>query len=135
MSVTSPASSSQPDQPTYRRMLDATAKAIKGKPLQDVTVGNPYFQPVKAGDTQAEALQNAIASCAMNGWRLTATYGNVATMESGQPVNHILHVLVSIFTLGLWLPIWFLIAVTSDGVKQLVITADADGNISYRSGR
>lgn len=124
MSVTSP----HPEpQPTYRKMLDA----IKGKPLQDVTVGNPYFQPVKAGADQAEAMQNAITACAMNGWRLVATHGNMATMVSGRPTNHVLHLLASIFTLGLWLPIWFLIAVTADGEKHLVITADAEGNISY----
>jgi hypothetical protein len=125
MAMTSPAT--PPDQPAYRRI----AERLKGKPLQDVTVNNPYYVPVKAGADQAEAMQNAITACAMNGWRLVATHGNMATMVSGRPTNHVLHVLVSIFTLGLWLPIWFLIAVTADGEKQLVITADAEGNISY----
>jgi len=132
IAMTSPASSPLDEpQPTYRKILNK----VKGQPLQDVTVNNPYFVPVKAGADEAEALQNAITSCTMNGWRLTAVYGNMATMTSGQPTSHILHLLVSVFTLGLWLPIWFLIALSSDGVKQLVITADAEGNISYRSGR
>jgi hypothetical protein len=136
MHVTSPDPSAETDpQPAYRRVLDATTKAIKGKPLQDITIDNPYYRPVKAGANQAEALQNAIASCAMNGWRLTATYGNVATMTSGQPTNHILHLLITVFTLGVWLPFWLLIAISSDGVRQLVITADVEGNISYGNGR
>jgi len=100
--------------------------------VSTIPPGNFPPYPTLGGNTaQAAALQTAINACTIAGWRLTSAYGNMAQMVSGRPVNHILHVLVSIFTLGLWLPIWFLITVTADGEKQLVITADEDGNISY----
>lgn len=96
---------------------------------------NPYFEPVHAGSDRAEALENTIAVCAGQGWRLQSTYGGIATMVSGQPINHVLHALLSIFTLGLWLPFWLLVVATNSGEKRLTIIADHDGNIRYEQGR
>jgi hypothetical protein len=96
---------------------------------------NPYLAPVAAGATEAEALQNAINACAMRGWRLTGAHGNMAAMVSGRPTNHIRWLLLTIFTLGLLAPVWLIVALTEDGEKHLVITADPEGNISYTDGR
>jgi hypothetical protein len=96
---------------------------------------NPYLAPVPAGATEQEALQNAIAACAVRGWRLTAVHGGMATMVSGRPINHVLYLLLTVFTLGLFAAIWLIIALTNDGEKYLTIFADAEGNITYREGR
>jgi hypothetical protein len=77
------------------------------------------------------ALQNAIAASARSGWRLEGAYGNTATMASGQPANHVLHLILTLVSCGLWAPVWLFVAATS-GVRRLVITVDPAGQISYQ---
>lgn len=137
MAMTSPASS--PETPKERsNVLGALARgldAVSGPPTSAPASQNPYLTPVAVGATQAEALQNAIAACAMRGWRLTAVHGGMATMVSGQPINHVLYLLLTVFTLGLGAIIWLIVALTNDGEKYLTIIADTEGNITYREGR
>ena len=47
----------------------------------------------------------------------------------GKNVNHVLHLLVSVFTLGLWLPIWLLLALNG-GQKRARMDIDDYGDIS-----
>lgn len=47
-----------------------------------------------------------------------------------QTPNHILHLLVSVFLCGLWLPVWFLIAVTNDAPFLCSICGTASRRIS-----
>jgi len=46
-------------------------------------------------------------------------------------VNHILHLLLTVFLCGFWLPVWLLVAVTG-GEKRSVLAVDQCGNISRR---
>jgi len=47
----------------------------------------------------------------------------------GRPVNHVLHVLLTLFcTCGLWVIPWFLITVFG-GQKRCVLTVDAWGHV------
>jgi hypothetical protein len=96
---------------------------------------NPYFEAVPAGASQAEALNNAIQVCTAAGWRLQNVYGGVATMVSGSPVNHVLYLLLTIFTFGLGAIVWIIVAVTNQGEKHLTIIADEQGNVRYQEGR
>ncbi len=52
-----------------------------------------------------------------------------AVVVSGQRVNHVLHLLISVLLCGLWLPVWFIIA-ASAGEKRHVITVDPCGNVN-----
>lgn len=52
-----------------------------------------------------------------------------AVVVHGQRVNHILHLLLSIFCCGFWLPIWLVIAVTG-GERRTVISVDQCGNVT-----
>ncbi len=38
-------------------------------------------------------------------------------------MNHILHLLLSVFTLGLWIPVWILLALTG-GEEQVRLSVD-----------
>lgn len=89
-----------------------------------------YELPAAPVDPQF-ALQNAIAACARSGWRLEGAYGNTATMASGQPPNHVLHLILSLLSCGLWIPVW-VIAAARGGVRRLVVTVDPAGQISYQ---
>ena len=55
-----------------------------------------------------------LASLAMNyarrGWAVTASNGHsmvvAKTEQRGKPVNHVFHLLMTVLSFGLWLPIW-----------------------------
>ena len=39
--------------------------------------------------------------------------------QESQNVNHILHLLISVFTAGIWIPIWILIVMSNTNVGSL----------------
>lgn len=53
-----------------------------------------------------------------------------ASVISGQPVNHVVHLLATVFLCGLWLPFWLIIA-ARDGEKHLTVTVDPQGTIQW----
>jgi hypothetical protein len=59
-----------------------------------------------------------------------------AVVAFGEPVNHVLHLLVSVLLCGLWLPVWLLIAATG-GERRMTLAIDQYGEIydPNRSGR
>jgi hypothetical protein len=107
---------------TWRTNQD-DPKALPGVPLSITPVPDPL---------RRERLQQYLSQ------NLMATRGRVesvtdysAVVVDGQRVNHILHLLISLLLCGLWLPVWFLIAV-SGGEKRRVVTVDPCGNILAR---
>lgn len=52
-----------------------------------------------------------------------------AVVVTGQKVNHVLHLLVSVLLCGFWLPIWLIVALTG-GEKRHVLNVDKCGNVS-----
>jgi len=63
--------------------------------------------------------------------RVEAVTPYSAVVVSGQPVNHVLHLLASVFLCGLWIPVWILLAATG-GEKRHVLTVDPYGNVARR---
>jgi hypothetical protein len=49
----------------------------------------------------------------------------------GKPVNHVLHLLVTVLLCGLWLPVWIVVALDG-GEKRQVLSVDHCGNIIDR---
>ncbi len=47
----------------------------------------------------------------------------------GRPVNHILHLLLSVFTVGLWLVVWLILTVTG-GEERVLVQVDERCRIS-----
>ena len=73
-----------------------------------------------------ERLAAAVNDWVRIGWRVE-TYGpDQVVMVRGRRPNHVLHLLLSIVTLGLWLPVWAILALTQ-GEKRQVLTAMPDG--------
>ena len=50
-------------------------------------------------------------------------------MVSGRPVNHLLHLLLSFVTVGLWLFVWIALVLTGGENRELLLV-DAHGRIS-----
>ena len=57
-----------------------------------------------------------------------------AVIITGRPVNHILHLLLTILTGGLWLIVWVVVAGTG-GERVLELSVDDDGQLSVDRGR
>lgn len=58
-----------------------------------------------------------------SGWRVESDYGNTVTLVKGQRVNHILHLLLSIFTAGAWILVWLVLAAFG-GERRTAFTYD-----------
>jgi len=54
-------------------------------------------------------------------------------VRSTKKVNHILHFLISVITVGLWLPIWLILSLPVR--KMFKIAVDESGNVTERRWR
>lgn len=77
---------------------------------------------------RAAVMQQALRDLAFRGYRVAAVDGARALVVTGSPVNHVLHAILSIFTCGLWLLIWALLAALG-GETRRHIYVDEYGNL------
>ncbi len=75
-------------------------------------------------------LEKRIVFEVARGARLTYKGEFEAVFEIGKRPNHILHLLLSIVTVGIWLLVWLIISMGS-GVQSYKISIDKFGNIHY----
>jgi len=82
----------------------------------------PEEQPVRrVSDEELEAeLDRQIASAISKGWRLESRSRYTAVVVYGHRPNHVLHLLLSVFTLGLWIPVWILLAITNRVQREVL---------------
>ena len=76
-------------------------------------------------------LDAQIASFTGQGYRIESNTGGLVTMVSGKKTNHILHLLLSVVTLGLWLPVWLIVAAFG-GERRVMLTTDDAGQVSWK---
>jgi hypothetical protein len=87
----------------------------------------PFTPPLNASgvltlrdDAQRIAiLRNFVVGKVANGCRVELQDDFSAVLVSGKRPNHILHLLLSIVTLGIWLIVWIIIAMTSKEHRDL----------------
>ena len=77
---------------------------------------------------RAAIMEQALRDLAFRGYHVEAVDGPRAVVVTGAPVNHILHLLLAVFTCGLWLPVWVLLVVLG-GVKRRHVFIDEYGNL------
>lgn len=70
--------------------------------------------PTLSDEERTQWLAQQVDTQLRDGWQIESRTEHVATFRKGQPVNHVLHLLLSVFTLGLWLPVWVLVAIFGD---------------------
>ena len=61
-----------------------------------------------------------VAKLLRSGYHVEIQTAELTQLVRGHRVNHILHLLLTVFTAGLWLPVWLLVALVS-GEKRKVI--------------
>ncbi len=72
-------------------------------------------------------LADAIQRQVVQGGRVESQSDFQAVIVHGQHVNHTLHVLISVFTCGLWLIPWLVMGAVG-GEKRTVVSIDEYGN-------
>jgi hypothetical protein len=84
--------------------------------------------PAKKTDEERKALlAQAVANWVHDGWRVESQTDFQAVMAKGHRPNHILHLILTIITLGVWAIVWILIAL-GGGEKRAVVSVDEYGN-------
>jgi hypothetical protein len=78
-----------------------------------------------------DALDAEIGRYVAQGYRLEYRHGNTAVIAFGKRPNHVLHLILSIITFGVWLIVWLIVAATG-GEKRRLLVLEADGTVSYR---
>jgi hypothetical protein len=79
-------------------------------------------------DERREALAKTIANNIKGGWRVESQTEYTATMAKGHRPNHVLHLILTIITVGVWLIVWILVSILS-GEKRLALRVDAAGEV------
>lgn len=83
----------------------------------------------KTEEERKEALAILVISRLNLGRRIESQTDYQVVLVSGQPVNHILHLLLTIITVGLWSIIW-LTLVGTGGERREIARVDGWGNTS-----
>lgn len=82
-------------------------------------------------DSRRELLAKQIEMAVQRGGRVESQTDTMAVIVKGKPVNHILHLILSIITLGFWLIIWIILVITG-GEKRETITIDDYARVSIQ---
>ena len=83
----------------------------------------------KTPDERKELLARLVSSRISLGRRVESQSDYQAVLVAGKPVNHILHLILTIISLGIWGIIW-LALVALGGEKREVVQIDEWGNTS-----
>lgn len=84
-------------------------------------------QPVDAEGRRA-ILAQAIAAQVRQGSRVESQSEFQAVMVDGKPINHILHLILTLVTCGFWALVWILLFAIG-GEKRFSLQVDVYGNV------
>lgn len=85
----------------------------------------------KTAEERKALLASAVANQVRQGWRVESQTDFQAVLVRGQRPNHILHLILTLVTLGLWGFVWLAIAIFG-GEKRAVVDIDAYGNTNIQ---
>jgi hypothetical protein len=68
-------------------------------------------------------------SATQSGWRVQSQTQTQAQLVKGKPTNHLLHLILTIITVGLWAIVWIL-TVLFAGQKQKFASVDEYGRLA-----
>jgi hypothetical protein len=77
---------------------------------------------------RSRILDQNLVALASQGGRISTRTDTQAVVVTGKPVNHLLHVVLSLFCCGWWVPIWLLLTAIG-GEKRKTITVDWNGHV------
>lgn len=80
-------------------------------------------------EQRTDRLNRTVQQYVAWGWRIQSQGPTQAQMVKGHRTNHILHLILTIITLGIWAIVWIGM-VAFGGEKYKLISVDEYGNIS-----
>ena len=98
-------------------------------PGAEVTV--PGGASRKSDDERKQLLARQIQTAAATGGRVESQSDFQAIVVRGKPVNHVLHLIVTLVTIGIWGIVWIALALTG-GEKREMVLVDEWGNPSIQ---
>ena len=78
----------------------------------------PALVPPTSGLSREEILDQQIASYLTKGWRIESRTDHSAVMLKGKRVNHLLHLILTLCTLGLWAIVWLIVAIAAGEKRE-----------------
>ncbi len=82
----------------------------------------------KSPEERKAILAQQVQMAVGRGLRVDTQSETMVVVVSGKPVNHILHLILTLVTLGFWGIVW-IILVVAGGEKRQMITVDDYGNV------
>ena len=86
-------------------------------------------------DATAERLERfsrAISSKTMTGWNVVDRNDKdlvAVLLFPSKPINHTVHVLITIFTCLIWAPVWGVLVLLHKGEQRIRVSIDASGTL------
>ena len=77
-------------------------------------------------------LSRSVSNRAMAGWNIVDRNDQecyAVLMLPGTKVNHVLHLILSVLTCGIWLPLWIFMMLRNKQEQRVRITVDAQGSL------
>lgn len=86
-------------------------------------------QHMSADDRKA-VLARAVATDVRSGWHVQSqTDYQAVLLKPGTKVNHVLHLILTLITLGIWAIVWILVALTHRRDRHRVVSVDPYGHL------
>ncbi len=83
----------------------------------------------KSASERKELLARSVQSYVAQGYRVESAAGDYgAVLAKGHKPNHLMHLIITLLTVGIWLTGW-LIRIAMGGEKRLMIAVDEYGNV------
>ena len=125
------------------RYWDGSAWQGDARPATVVVGKDPFKRPEQQNappqsttpvtpEGRAERLSRIVSAKSLEGYVVVDRDDRNATAvlsHPGKEVNHVLHVIITIFTCGLWLIPWLVMGVTKKKEERLRISIDGFGNL------
>lgn len=77
-------------------------------------------------EERRQLMDAAVNEFVAAGWRVESRSEFQGVFVKGHRTNNVLHLLLSVFTLGLWIPVWIIVAITG-GEKRRIVSIDEYG--------
>jgi len=96
--------------------------------MSDMAAGDqPQSSNRKSSDERKEALARLIGGQVAQGYRVESQSDFQAVLVKGKNTNHVLHLILTLVTFGLWAIVWIAVAVFG-GEKREILSVDEWGN-------
>jgi len=85
----------------------------------------------RSSDERKELLAHTIAGQIAQGSRVESQSDYQAVLVEGHRVNHVLHLILTFFTMGMWGVAWLILALTG-GEQRSMATVDEFANVAVQ---